>query len=308
MGRKILFIVSLFCIAISSVLFGCTPEKLENVVGTYKLTVDTVTVYEKDKVDKIADSEIEAYLVVTGEEKGYYVFKSKYEPLNCKEINLTYVKNTNVIISIRYNTKVGEKPTTLNVDSKEKVTLGSHWYQANKIQDAYEIEYEKVSGATDLSYVKELYPELPVFSYGTYDYDGHFYARILKPNANFADYIYHHYDIDAANGTATEYYALKADKTPVKNENLKVTFEKSGEFGKLQKIIIGDTEYSLENKSIEREITVDIQGVEADVREVLYKSSMFSSDSEGLIYENYEELFHTMIEEYERSAAAKEGE
>lgn len=80
MKKKALLLVGILIIALtfSTVLVACNPDKMENIVGTYKLVVDTRTQYEQETVDNIATYGREAYIVLTGEDYGYYIYKDNY--------------------------------------------------------------------------------------------------------------------------------------------------------------------------------------------------------------------------------------
>lgn len=286
-------------------LVSCKPAKMEKIIGTYELVTDTVTRYQQDMVDHIATYEREAYIVLTGEEIGYYVYKDKDTSVCVREIKLEYFKNDEEEVSrISFTLGVGEKGNSLNVDSGKDSYLVSRWPSATKITPAYEIQYKKISDATDLSTVEGIYGDLPVFRYGLYDYNRTYIAQIDNGlDKNFSDYIYKYYAVDSARGKATLYYALKSDKVPVAQRNIDVTFTKDAESDKYVKMTIGTDEYDLTAGLPRRPITVMISGEAFDAYEELGY----------FVYpevkpEDYDEYFKGLINEYEASLSEESGE
>lgn len=299
--KKKLFIVVSVIIAtmiIAAVFVACTPEKLEKIVGTYELTIDTYTQYEQETVDRMKEYGKESYLVVTGEKYGYYVYKDKDTPAYAVVVGMEYSKNDEgKVTSVSYWTEVGDKKRTLNVDSKNEISLISRWPSASKLIDAYETQYKKVSDKTDLSHVKTVYGDIRVFDFNVLQYDSLFCEELGNGlQKNYSLYVYDYYDVDAAAKTATRYYALKSDKKPVTVENLKVSFARNEENDKPIKMIIGENEYSLENGTPQRQVVVDVDGVQAD--ETLSLSWM---NYLLLKKSDYETYFNGLISEYEKS-------
>lgn len=300
--KSIVLVIALLA-ALASVFVGCIPAKLEKIVGTYKLITDTNQKYEQETVDRIETYGIESYLVITGNDYGYYVYKDNYSSVTCKEVSLSYAKNDDdEITSVTYSTGVSTDQHSFNVNAQNDGTfLVASWPSASKLIDAFEKKYKKVSDATDLSYVKTLYPDMPVYPYATYIYDGMYYAEIATPNTNFADYIYKFYDVDVPGGSATCYYALKSDKTPITERNLPLTFIRNESTSKPETMKIGEISFALENESPVRELTIPIQDVNADVKEYLYQ--FYDPDINP--DDGYEAYFLGLIEEYEKSLQEK---
>lgn len=183
------------------------------------------------------------------------------------------------------------------MDSKNEISLISRWPSANKLIDAYETQYKKVSDKTDLSHVKTVYGDIRVFDFNVLQYDSLFCEELGNGlQKNYSLYVYDYYDVDAAAKTATRYYALKSDKKPVVVENLKVGFVRNEENDKPIKMIIGENEYSLENGTPQRQVVVDVDGVQAD--ETLSLSWM---NYLLLKKSDYETYFNGLISEYEKS-------
>lgn len=300
MKKKALLLVGILIIALtfSTVLVACNPDKMENIVGTYKLVVDTRTQYEQETVDNIATYGREAYIVLTGEDYGYYIYKDNDTPLCARKVKLEYTLNDeNQVTLISYILGEGVNGKTFNVDSRDRIALISRWPSASKIIDAYDVRFNKVSDKTDLSTVKEAYGELPVFDYDLYQYNSTYYAEITNNlQKNFSKYIYKYYAVDSAKCTATLYYALKEDKIPVVEKNIAVSFTRDQETNKPVKMTIGDVEYDLTSGLPTRPVQVTVSDEVVDVEEQL----CWFNYSE-VAPEDYDAYFLGLIEEYEQS-------
>lgn len=299
MKRKTLLIALLaisICV-LMAILVACTPDKMENIVGTYKLTTDKRTEYQQETVDTIQAYGKEAYLVITGKDYGYYVYKDKDTPVSAKEVKLEYtINDKNQVTLVSFTTDVGEKPKTFHVDSKKEIMLVSRLTES-KIWDGYDITYTKISDKTDLSTVKKMYPDVPVYQYGLYKFNSAFCAELGNGlQKNYSEYIYKYYDVNSANCTATLYYALRSDKTPVVQTNLTVTFTRNPENEKVIKMTIGDVEYDLESGVPAREVKVNVDGEECDVKEEMGWFSLSQTE-----YSDYPSYFQSLIDEYENS-------
>lgn len=299
----LLVVIFIFAIAFSSILVACNPEKMEKIVGTYKLVTDTRTKYEQDTVDNIAAYGREAYIVLTGEEYGYYVYKDNATSVFARKVKLEYTLNDKKEVSlVSFILGKGENRRSFNVDSKKNCKLISRWLSASKLIDAYDIQYNKVSDKTDLSTVREVYGDLPVFDYDLYQYNSMYYAEITNGlQKNFSKYIYKYYSVDTAKCTATLYYALRENKTPVVETNVAVSFIRNQETNSPVKMIIGDVEYDLTSGTPTRPVQVTVSGEVADVNEELYWF-----DTAEVASEDYDAYFQGLIAEYENSLSNAE--
>lgn len=299
MKKKISLIIiaaiamTMLCVTLSA----CNPDKIENIVGTYKLTTDTETKYQQDTVDYIQESGREAYIVLTGKDYGYYAYKDNSTPITVREIKLEYTKNDdNEITSITYSLEEGGKNRTFNVNSQKDIYLISRWPSASKIIPAHDTTYTRISDKTDLSTVKNLYPDAPVYEYGVYEYNSAFCAELDNGlQKNFSKYIYKYYDVDASKCTATLYYALRTDKKAVVENNLPVVFTKN-ENNKAIAMSIGGVEFRLESGLPTRDVTVEVSGEQCDVHEQLSWFGLSQTE-----YTDYTSYFQSLIDEYENS-------
>ena len=281
-------------------LVSCIPGKMEDIVGTYRLETDTVTKYEQETVDNIETYGRESYLVVTGKEMGYYVYKDKDTLAFAREVKFEYtVNDEGKVTSVGYVPGVGDRGRSFNVDVKKEVRLISRWPSASKLIDAFDITYKKISSATDLSAVREACGDLPVFGYDLYDYNSTFYAEIANGlDKHFSPYIYKYIAVDAAACKATLYYALKADKVPVVKTGIDVSFARNPENGKPVGMTIGTDEYDLTPGVPRREISLDVNGTTVDTYEEL---GWFNAPE--VAPEDYDEYFRSLIEAYEAEQA-----
>lgn len=297
MKNKAFFIVVISALILVSSLFlvSCKAGKKEDVVGTYKLVTDTRTEYQQETVDNIEKYGREAYLVVTGKDYGYYVYKDNSTPVFAREVKLEYFYNDEgKVSSISFLTGEGDKTKSFNVNAQKKVSLISRWPSASKLIDAYDIQYDKADKATDLSYIKKVYDDLPIFGYDLYDYNALFYAEITNGlQENYSKYIYKYYNIDSSKCKATLYYALRSDEKPVVVTDLNVTFERDEETNKPVAISIGDDKYNIIYTVPTRPVKVTVDGEELDVNEELYYSNLNPSD--------YDSYFQGLIDEYKKT-------
>ncbi len=270
MKRKVSVILLITLLLLQTIsLTACNkPAKMKYVVGTYKLVKHTVTKYEQGTEDIIEKLNKEEYLVVTGKDKGWYVYKDKDTPIEAKEVKLSYYNtDKGELNSISFVTDNNDKSKSVRVDFREEKSLISRWSTATKINDAYDIKYLKISNAKDLSAVKKIHPDLTVFEYGLYKYNRLYKCVITNGLNNFSEYIYKFIDIDSSNLVATTYYALKQDKIQVvRTDN--ITFVKNDEES-VTKMIINSEEYIRNDGYFMKEIRVDVNGVIADEYEKL---------------------------------------
>lgn len=302
MKNKVKIFITLFVLLLtfSTPFIACKAGKKENVIGTYKLVTDTRTAYQEETVNNIEKYGREAYLVLTDGDYGYYVYKDNYTSIFARKVKLEYTYNDEGKISlVSFQTEEGKTSKTFNVDSRDRVALISRWPSATKHIDAYDIQYNKVDKATDLSYIKKLYADLPVFDYGVYEYNGLYYAQLTNGlQKNFSEYIYKYYLFDTAQCKATLFYALKSDETPITVNNLPIVFTKNQETNKPIGVTINNVEYSLEYGFPSRQVKVNVNGEEVEVSEELYKNYSELSPDE------YESYFTGLIEEYKNSLNA----
>ncbi len=244
--RKIKYwLVALLIAAFSMLSFGCyvvQSQKMKNVKGTYKLVHYTYTPsYERKEgytpttTDYIADYGYEVYLVVTGTGEGYYAHKDNETSAFSVEVTLSYEYEEEDSSKVRYvnyadatNVFSGQYGVTKNRLNYSRPAFDYTQLFTHKKMRSEDIDkdWEKVDKATDLSYVKKQLGEIKEYGYEEYAMRGIY--ELTSYQSTQADaatdaavenpYQYYFISLETATGatSATVYYALKADLTPVK--------------------------------------------------------------------------------------------
>ena len=234
--RKIisaLLIVTLLAVSLS----GCyvvSGQKMRNVKGTYKLTTYTYTPQHERKSNSTALSydyvnderyKYEDYLIVTGTSTGYYVHTEAGGDNYIKEITLSYEydsEDTSKVNYVTYNDSV-----SVNSDEGGRHRLGVSKNSFNYSKSAFDytelftkremrtesisVRWEKVSSAADLSYVTELFGNLPYYEYSAFAYRGIYEITNVYTVSSDSDYLYFFCKLDTAKDSlgATLYYQKK---------------------------------------------------------------------------------------------------
>lgn len=173
---RLLCILFAFGFLLASVA-GCSfvkAQKMEDVIGTYHLTNYKITDAETDKVtDCIVEKGYEVYLVVTGTEKGFYVFKdNQTEQPWYKEVWLSYeydTEDSSKVSQVGYGFSQYEKDeyhfgVTKNAMNFYKPPYRPQIEWLNSL-DGEDWNWTKESDAIDLSYATEQLGNLVL--YGT---------------------------------------------------------------------------------------------------------------------------------------------
>ncbi len=298
MKKKVVAIVAMILVLATMLacLAGCyKPAKKKYVVGTYKLTKYTEQYYQQEgKTDRMTTDEIESYLVLGENGKGYYVYKDKDAPMRAKEVKIQYDENEDKkIISVKIWENDNDKERIFRVKFKDEKQLVDSWGIVNKIfTRGYDIEYTKISKAQDLSAVKSAVGDMPVYEYGMYQFAGMHSASLDYPYNQNDPNIYKFVNVDVVKGSATIYTALKADKVQ-KVETCAVSFVKDSD-GKVTQMKVGDIVYNRINATFTRTVTIVVDGQEVEAVENLYCIL-----NEVKTYEK--EYFDEKIAEYENS-------
>jgi hypothetical protein len=164
--RNICLLFATFLMAMVT-LAGCTfikSQPMRRVKGTYHLTSYSITNGKTGAVtDYLEKYGYQAYLIVTGDSKGYYVYKDN-ETSPCKrEVFLRYVYNedeTNKVSEVEYSfdgkefEHFGVTRDALNY-SRPSTYISDNWYT-----NGYSKYWDKVDGATDLSYVNGIFSNI----------------------------------------------------------------------------------------------------------------------------------------------------
>ena len=225
-------------------LSGCyivSGQKMRTVKGTYKLTTYTYTPQHERKNGYTATTYdyvngekymYEDYLIVTGESTGYYVHTDASGDNYIKEVTLRYEydsEDSSKVNYVTYNDSV-----SVNSDEGGRHRLGVSKDSFNYSKAAFDytelitkrpmrtesisVRWEKVSRATDLSYVTELLGDLKYYDYSSFAARG-IYELTPTDTAEGADeYLYYYLLLDTAKDSysATVYYQRKGSDEQVK--------------------------------------------------------------------------------------------
>ena len=242
--RKLLSTVLIIALAVS--LTSCyivSGQKMRTVKGTYKLTTYTYTPQHErrdgytpvsyDYVNGV-DYLYEDYLIITGESTGYYVHKDAKGDSYIKEITLRYEYDTEDSSKVNY--VVYNDSVSVNSDEGGRHRLGVAKDSFNYYKSAFDytelitkrqmrtesisVHWEKVSRATDLSYVTELLGNLKYYDYSSFAERGIYELTSNSVSEDADKYVYYYVLIDSArdSASATIYYQLNGS-----NEQVKIT-------------------------------------------------------------------------------------
>ena len=169
-------LLALMCFTLTS-CYVSHPTAMRNLTGTYELTKFTRKAKdadsEADPDDYIAQKGIVAYLVITGEDYGYYVYKDNETQLTVKQVKILYEydsEDISKIKSITYNDGVYENGTKYPGAGSELLGVNfrlfkrelNYSFQAvlgNKFSQS--VIYKKANKATDLKFVEKKLGSLP---------------------------------------------------------------------------------------------------------------------------------------------------
>ena len=295
--KKIALVILTIILTVFSIgmLAACNPETVENIKGTYKMSVNTTGNEDKDL---ISANDIEAYIVVTGSESGYFVYKDVSTPLTVKEVELVYWKNNNdkvTQVEIKDNQGwVKNKVGSFNKLFVNKTSDGMELkYEQKKVGDIISRKntvYNRISESTTLSYVKSVFGE-SIPSVVKND-DASLIHGVWNVNEYDGKYDYRYMDFNVLTNKATDYYVEAESKTILKatydfTVGEFVANEETGE--KIAKVIVTtdkeNVEYELcvsdEDKSfyLRRKTQVDPETFES----FSYESSLTALNVESCI-------------------------
>lgn len=263
-------------------LYGCVlPDAtaMDNIVGTYELTERLYGLDENgQKIDIKTRDEIEAYIVINENGRGYRIYKDKDTPFYCIEMKLVFnpsdedpAKYKQVETYLAPNAN----PLTLTVKggSQELKYSNEQWQLGSHITiPANTITYKRVSNVDNLSYIEQKLGQK--FNYEKFELlsSSGFYSAntVLNSTLNNIDdidseYIYYFINLKKEGAkqdgsmlySADVYYALKSDKTAVKKAAVNTAYEITPD-GAVKFVIDGAT-YIRKNGSLAKQ--VDVEGV-----------------------------------------------
>ncbi|MGN0796178.1 MAG: hypothetical protein ACI4MT_04400 [Christensenellales bacterium] len=214
----IILVVILAAVGIG-VLVACNPATLENIVGTYEISVNTTG---NEDLDLISTNGLETYIVVTGNESGYFIYKDSSTPLIVKEVELVYWKNNNnEVTQVEIKDKQGWVKSRVGSSNKLFVNKTSDGmelkYEQKKVGDIIvrkNTVYNRISESTNLNSVKAVYGEiLPSVIKND---DASLMHGVWNVNEYDGKYDYRYMDFNILTNKATDYYVEAGEGTILK--------------------------------------------------------------------------------------------
>jgi len=261
MKRKTIPAILIITVIIITVcaLFGCTPAAMDDVTGTYRLTVKTRQhVDAETATDYITENEIAEYLVITGNETGYRYYADKFGDPVCTEIKIEYdysEDDKDKIDTVNIDYRSSNDLLYINYDKSTKKTSlvfdrnGIHSDLFYEFNFTVHTKYEKISDAKDLSVINsETGKTLNAVPYDFIPINGLCELNAESDPEGLFPYIYRYYDIDLNAGTAEIIYAEKADKIK-KTETVSISYDTQNKI-----ITIGTEVYNLTDNGFSREV------------------------------------------------------
>jgi len=243
------FLLSLVLVILAFVLTSCTmysskKGKLEDLVGTYKLTQFIKQEYDAEEdVDMIAKNSIVAYLIVGSQGQGYYIYNG-----NLSTISIEYTYDGDEIKSIQYNdgfrqtyTKSSqpgygnETKMGFNVNTKTLSYSQPKFKEFGVKYPKRSVVYTKESDDTTLSYVRtkvdSTLNDQPDFMLKNLNglfrlYENYCFTEQQEVEG-LGLYKYFLADFNNQTKKATLYYKLINGSEGVKEENVDIKFERN---------------------------------------------------------------------------------
>jgi len=209
------------CLLVASLpLSGCSNVsggKTDMTPGTYRLVSREATRQADGKEvteDLLTDAAAEAYVIITGDDFGFYIFRDDETPVSCRQVKLEReFASENDPSPRRITITDGVRlQKAMEVQTRRKTLTVTEDSADGIVTEVY----KRISTATDLSCVSaEMDTLLTYVSWDYYRFDGA-YDLFCVRNGKRSDegYIYRHVVIDASARSATVYEALKSDMTP----------------------------------------------------------------------------------------------
>ncbi len=239
------------CFMIFSIFIGgcylTNAQKMKHIQGTYLLKSYTTTekhyenIKESDKIITTVTNEIEerglvTYLVVTGNNRGYYVTKEKGIPTYAREVELQYEGSTEEQNKYSYVahkaasssewTRMGVTRDSLN-EARPAICFKGLITNAEVSTSGFDRYWTKVDSATDLSYVQAQLGSFPVYGLEEYEVQGGYITSfsydVTTPPTDTAftpSYYYYFFILDTHNMQATTYFAERNGEPQEKTSSI----------------------------------------------------------------------------------------
>ena len=217
--RCLIFILTaIFAIISLTTLVACENADKNDINGTYELTKWTIDYEDNVPTDIMERDEVEAYVVITGQDKGFYVYQSKSTPLYCKQVKVELEYSSTdpeKVIVVRLKDGMGWSMSFTTSKTSKDVMLKDKNLKIFD-QKASLKEFTRISKATDLSAVNAKVGQTLTyvdFEYAPFDCWYEYVYETSKPE-HYADverYVYYFVKTDVKTNKAKAYYCLKSD-------------------------------------------------------------------------------------------------
>ena len=215
---------------------GCyiiSGVKMKKLVGTYELKAYGA------KTDRMADLEIECYVVFGRDGVGYTVYKDKDTALQCKEIRCKFTPNqedSSIYDYVEFDFNGDMQWESFGVNRESLNFSRIKWVSgAWPPQQDYTISvrFEKVSSKTDLSYVNEKYDtKFTPLSYGYskicggYEYSYTYTesaSGLTAEDCGAKEPVYAFIDLNGYTGKANAYYMAQGGEGKTETMDAAIT-------------------------------------------------------------------------------------
>ena len=219
-------------LSLSTLLSGCyavKSGKMDKIEGTYKLTGYS------GKTDYLTERGIELYVVIRSDGTGYYAYKSNDVEPYISEIRCSFTADPDdsgkyEYVSINFGNgndaiklaivAAGLFEISTNLNSQTPVWGGNLIEGTAHIAYYTDVDFTRVSKATDLSHVNSEFGNYNVVPYGAMGYDGTYELLNTTNSANTPidaeipenPFIYCYFDMDVVAQKGKMWYMLKSDK------------------------------------------------------------------------------------------------
>ena len=225
-------------LSLSTLLSGCyavKSGKMDKIEGTYKLTGYS------GKTDYLTERGIELYVVIRSDGTGYYAYKSNDTEPYISEIRCSFTADPDEsgkyeYVSINFGNgndaiklaivAAGLFEISTNLNSQTPVWDGNLFEGTAHIAYYTDVDFTRVSKATDLSHVNSEFGNYNVVPYGAMGYDGTYELLNTTNSATTPidaeipenPFIYCYFDMYVVAQKGKIWYMLKSDEQAVEKE------------------------------------------------------------------------------------------
>lgn len=298
---------TLFSAILAVGCYAVESAKLEDIVGTYK-----VTAYS-EKEDVLTAKSVVCYVVIREDGTGYHVYKDSETPLVAAELKCRFIadaedENKYEYVEIEFENNNEWAKFGFNAKGKT-LTFKKAKYTGNLLDGDRRIDYtinvrmERVDSATDLSYVQQQFDETIVpLPYGGKKLGGFYYffyaqdqsGTLLSETQYEEPLVYFYLSLDVSKRTGKAWYMKKSDE---KKREESFSFSVTDE-GETFAISIGELKIAASDSTylpyLYIPVSATVSGGETFVQWVLNRDSNLDEDM-------IEEKIESEITKYENS-------